>query len=115
MMTTRAMTKAPSAREGESRAILLRHLRQEAALESARADEARRAAELAIEAKISLQVQGRIARAIAPLVSRLEAHLRDELREAARAGDNGRRMLIEAEIDALFRDLNQAMRAEAGR
>jgi hypothetical protein len=118
MMTMRAITKSPSALEAESRAALLRGLRAEAALESARADEARRAAELAIEARVALQVQGRICWAIArlqPLVSRIEAHLRDELHDAVRQGDNGRRAHLEAEIDALFGDLNQAMRAEAGR
>jgi hypothetical protein len=104
--------------EAESRAVLWRRLHAEDALEAARAAEARRAAELAIEARIAMQVQGRLCWAIArlqPLVSRIEAHLRDEQREAARAGEHGRRLAIEHELDALFGDLNQAMRMEAGR
>jgi hypothetical protein len=115
-MTTRAITKSPSALEDESRAAFLRGLRADAALESARADEARRAAELAIEARIAVALQGRVCWAIArlqPLVSRIEAHLRDELHAAARAGEQGRRLAIEYELDALFGDLNQAM--EVGR
>jgi hypothetical protein len=117
-MTMRAIIKSPSALEDESRAVFCRHLHAEAALEAARADAARRGAELAIEARVAMQVQGRICWAIArlqPLVSRIEAHLRDEHREAARAGEHGRRLAIEHELDALFGDLNQAMRAEAGR
>jgi hypothetical protein len=83
----RAVTTSPSAFEDESRALLCHHLRAEAALEAARADEARRSAELAIEARVAMQVQGRVCWAIdrlQPLVTRLEAHLRDELHAAAR-------------------------------
>jgi hypothetical protein len=46
-------------------------------------------------------------------VARIEAHLRDELHAAARAGEHSRRLAIERELDALFGDLNQAM--EVGR
>jgi hypothetical protein len=111
-MTMRAIIRSPSALEAESRAAFLRGFRADAALEAARADAARRAAELAIEARVAMQVQGRICWAIArmqPLVSRIEAHLRDELHAAARAGEHGRRLAIEYELEALFGDLNQAM------
>ncbi len=49
-----------------------------------------------------------------PLVDRIEAHLREELRDALRAGDNGRRRRAEAEIDAFFRLANEAVH-EGGR
>jgi hypothetical protein len=117
-MTMRAIIRSPSALEDESRAAFLRGFRADAALEAARADAARRAAELAIEARIAVALQGRLCWAIArmqPLVSRIEAHLRAELHAAARAGEQGRRLAIERELDALFGDLNQAMSAEAGR
>jgi hypothetical protein len=51
-------------------------------------------------------------RSASALVTRLEAHLRDEVHAAARAGDNGRRVRLESELDALFGDLNQPIADE---
>jgi hypothetical protein len=41
-------------------------------------------------------------------------HLREELLDAMRAGDNNRRILVEAEVDELYR-LADAAAQEAGR
>ena len=91
----------------------MRLVRQEAADEA----EAVHAGALAAQARIELRRQDKVRAAIdrlQPLVSRLEAHLRDQLRDAMRRGDNGRRTLLEAEIDELHRLANEAAQ-EAGR
>ena len=108
------MSGCAKALEDASRAALRRRI----CTEENHQAEARRAAELAIEARVTLQVRERVHRAIVrlhPLVSRVEDHLRNELRDAAICGDNARSMLLERELDALFHELNEAMRAEVGR
>ena len=71
---------------------------------------------VAAEARLSLRRAERVRQAIAklqPLVSRLEAHLREELRDAMRCGDNYRRLAAEREIDELFRFASQAVEEES--
>jgi hypothetical protein len=97
----------------QTRARLTRILRQEAADRA----EAQHAGALAAEARTTLRRQDRIRAAIErmqPFVSRLEAHLRAELGEAARQGGHNRRLRIELEIDELFA-LARAAAEEAGR
>jgi hypothetical protein len=99
--------------ESRSRAALMRGIRED----NARKAEALHAAEFAAEARITLKRQDRVRAAIVrlqPLVTRLEMHLREELLDAMRAGDNNRRILVEAEVDELYR-LADAAAQEAGR
>jgi hypothetical protein len=91
----------------------MRLVRQEAADEA----EAVHAGALAAEARIELRRQDKVNAAIKrlqPLVTRIESHLRAELRDAMRQGDNGRRILLEGEIEALFNLAREAAQ-EAGR
>jgi hypothetical protein len=96
-----------------TRARLTRLLRQEAADKV----EAVHAGELAAEARMSIRRADRVSAAVArlqPLISKLENHLRAELRDAMRQGDNNRRLRVEREIDELFALADQAAQ-EAGR
>ena len=80
--------------------------------EGARNAEAVRASGAAASARLSLRRAERVRQAIAklqPLVSRLEAHLREKLRDAMRCGDNFRRLAVEREIDELYRLAREAV------
>jgi hypothetical protein len=108
-----AVTVPAVALEASTRARLTRLLRAEAADKA----EALRAAQAAAEARVTLRRQDRVRAAVArmqPFVTRIEDHLRKELRDAQVRGDHNRRILIEGEIDELFRLANQAAQ-EAGR
>lgn len=60
-------------------------------------------------ARLEIRRAGRInavVRRLQPFVDRIEDRLREERRDAMRSGENHRRILVEAEIDELHRELN---------
>jgi hypothetical protein len=108
-----ALRPAVATLEGRSRAAVWRAIREDEGREA----EALRAAQAAAQACTTLRRQDRVRAAVdrlQPLVSRLEAHLRAELHDAMRQGDNSRRLRVEREIDELFALANEAAQ-EAGR
>jgi hypothetical protein len=99
--------------DARSRAAVWRSIRQEAATQA----EAVHAGGVMAEARQTLRRQDRVHRAIdrlQPFVSRLESHLREELRDAQVRGDNNRRILLEGEIDSLFCEFDEMVRGLAG-
>ena len=104
-------TLRPAVNQDQTRARLMRVLRQESASKA----EATRVAGLAAEARITLRRNARVqaaAQRIQSLLDWLHARMVEEKLDALRRGERSRADSIDRDIDELFDRFNAAVREE---